>query len=354
MPLYSPPGMYAWDFWIVRVPRGYHLFHLQASRRLPAGLRHFHASVGHAFSRDLSSWEYRGTVLAPGRPGEWDDRAIWTGSILEDGGRYWFLYTALRRGDGGIQRIGLAVSDDLERFEKHSGNPVLRADPRWYATCRGFPKVEDWRDPYLVRLGGRTCALITATLAPPSGTSRGKEAAARAGDLLALSPLDGLARRVTPPSLAGRGCVALATTEDFVRWEVRPPLFAPGRYSHMECPEIFERDGLFYLTFSTFAGWYHPDWDRRIGGGRTGMHAYVAPRPEGPYEPVNGTGIVLGTETGAYATRVILPDDGNGSWRAMTWRLFAPGSRRFCGRITSPFPLAIQGTSIQAAPVPGE
>jgi len=354
VPLYAPPGQYAWDFWLVPTPDGYHLFHLQAPRRLPAGLRHFHASVGHAFSHDLTHWEYRGTALAPGPKGEWDDQAIWTGSILERDGRYWFLYTALERRRSLVQRIGLAVSDDLQHFAKHPANPVMCADARWYAKSRRLAPVEDWRDPFLFPTDGRIGALVTATAAPPADARGWWESVRQALDLATMPRFGRAVRRTAPRSPAGRGCLALATSGDFSAWEVHPPLLPPGRYSHLECPQLFQKDGLFYIIFSTLAGWVHPDWARESGAAQTGVHGYAANRLEGPYEPVNGNGVILGDDSGAYVARAIPPDSPAGPWRAMAWLLAAPGSRKFCGKITSPFELEIRGNTIKAGPLPGE
>lgn len=63
---------------------------------------------------------------------DWDDLAIWTGSVISRHGRWHMLYTGISRSESGlVHRIGLAVSDDLLRWEKHPANPVLQADPRW-------------------------------------------------------------------------------------------------------------------------------------------------------------------------------------------------------------------------------
>ena len=122
---YAPEGMYAWDFWLVETDDDYHLFHLQAPRTLRPNQRHHHATVGHATSKNLVHWKYQGTVITPGQRGEWDDQCIWSGSITEHHGKYYFLYTGRKRGDFLIQRIGLAISDDLFAFEKSPTNPVL-------------------------------------------------------------------------------------------------------------------------------------------------------------------------------------------------------------------------------------
>ena len=170
--LYAPPAMYAWDFWLLEHGEQWHLFHLQAPRDEHPESRHQLASVGHAVSSDLENWEPRPTAFEAGPEGAWDDQCIWTGSMFEWQGRFWLLYTARKRGDFLLQKIGLAVSDDLEHWERHRDNPVMTADPRWYQTRpdAGPLKIEDWRDPYLCLVDGRPTALITARTAIPPGT----------------------------------------------------------------------------------------------------------------------------------------------------------------------------------------
>ncbi len=128
--VFIPEQHYLWDFWLVsphewgdaRAP--YHLYYRQAWRRFGSpNLRHGAATVGHAISHDLRQWVSRGTALEAGRPGSWDDRAIWTGSVTVRDGLTYMFYTGLCQAERGlVQRIGLAVSTDL----------VLPSQMTWY------------------------------------------------------------------------------------------------------------------------------------------------------------------------------------------------------------------------------
>src|SRR6266550_2810843 len=156
-----------WDFWHVWHGEDCHLFYLQAPRSLSSEeLRHHHATIGHAISRDLKNWTVIDDALHPGADGEWDDLATWTGSVIGHKGRWFMLYSGVNRSEGGlVQRIGLATSVDLYRWEKHPANPILEADPRWYEVLDLTTWYEQaWRDPWLFRdeSDGSFHAFITA------------------------------------------------------------------------------------------------------------------------------------------------------------------------------------------------
>ena len=149
------PDKWVWDFWTIKErDRAPHL--------LPAGTARAWIAAAASPSRvdrprrltTISApWRVLPDALHPGPDGSWDDLATWTGSALEHEGRWYMLYTGIsRREEGLIQRIGLAVSDDLLTWVKHPGNPVLEADPRWYDLLdRPRWRDQSWRDPWLFR-----------------------------------------------------------------------------------------------------------------------------------------------------------------------------------------------------------
>jgi beta-fructofuranosidase len=128
---------WVWDLWLSpeKVEGTWHIFFLQAPRSLiNPDLRHASATVGHAISTDLIDWQYLGTALEPSQLGAWDDRAIWTGSIIKsDTGLWHMFYTGTNKSkeNGFVQRIGVATSTDLVKWEKKEGF-VTEADARWY------------------------------------------------------------------------------------------------------------------------------------------------------------------------------------------------------------------------------
>jgi len=125
--MYIPPGFWnneLGDIDVIVHDDVFHMFHLC----IPS-----HDRVAHLTSSDGLNWAEAGTAITTGDPGEFDDDQIWTMGVCEFNGRFLMLYTGLcRKEQGKVQRVGLAVSDDLHTWTKHVGNPVACADPRWY------------------------------------------------------------------------------------------------------------------------------------------------------------------------------------------------------------------------------
>ncbi len=185
-----------------------HLFHLT----LPN-----HDTVQHVVSTNGLEWRALPDALRTGNPGDCDDDQIWTMSVSEHEGRFHMLYTALARAeDGHVQRTGHATSDDLVTWTKDGANPVAAADPRWYETDPATTSMVSWRDPKPVFVDGTWHAAVNA--------------------------------RVNHGPHLRRGAVGHFTSTDFKTWEVHPPLFAPGRFWDIECPQVFTVDGRWYLT----------------------------------------------------------------------------------------------------------
>jgi beta-fructofuranosidase len=172
--------------------------------------------VAHLVSDDGVNWEQLPYVLRVGDPGEFDDDQIWTMHVCRWRDRFYMLYTALKQSENGlIQRAGLAVSDDLMRWEKVENNPIAEADPRWYEADTSDSGRADWRDPFGWVEGDKIHAVICA------------------------HEKDGPQNR--------RGCVGYFTSEDGVNWQVQPPLYTPHLSSDYEVPTIIKLGERYYL-----------------------------------------------------------------------------------------------------------
>ena len=217
-----------WDFWFAVDGDDVHVFYLQAPRSLgDPELRHHHATIGHAVSRDLRRWEVLPDALGTGAAGAFDDLATWTGSVVRHDGRWHLFYTGIARAEAGaVQRIGHATSDDLLTWERDG--LLLEADPRWYDR-------EHWRDPWVEwdPERERWDMLICATS-------------------------------------AGRGILAHAHSADLRAWTTGPPLSPPTAHVQLEVPQLVQRNGGWWVLFSdVFAG--------------SGIHYLAAPERLGPY-----------------------------------------------------------------------
>lgn len=298
---------WVWDFWLAEDAGCWHIYHLQADKTLPPAERHWHASVGHATSGDLANWTTRGTVLQAGRPGDWDDLAIWTGSVLRHHtGRWLMAYTGISREDDlVVERIGLAWSDDLHAWSKDPSNPVSESDRRWYERPGATSWQHGWRDPHLFETEAGYAMLISARTTGPADPYR-------------------------------RGAVALATSEDGRVWDAQPPV--PGTTGHLaqlEVPHLVEHEGCTHLIVSTNSDGPWPRSDPAADG-RIGTAEFVGEGPLGPYTV--GPSFIDADSLGSrYAGRVVRCDDD----RLVLLAFVDGGDGRFQGVITDPIALAV-------------
>ncbi|CAB4718349.1 MAG: glycosyl hydrolase family 32 [Actinobacteria bacterium] len=214
---------WVWDLWLApeKVDGDWHIFFLQAPRSLiNPDLRHANATVGHATSPDLINWQYVGTALEPSAHGAWDDRAIWTGSIIKsDAGVWHMFYTGTNKSkeNGFVQRIGVATSTDLMSWDKKEGF-VTEADARWYEKAAQVMEEkqegqsswyeEAWRDPWVFKEAstGEWVMLITA--------------------------------RSNTGSYDARGTIGVARSKDLLQWQVCEPLKVESEFGHYEVPQL--------------------------------------------------------------------------------------------------------------------
>ena len=214
---------WVWDSWIADDGDVYHLFFLQAPRKLgDPGMRHAAATVGHATSRDLITWDHHGTALGPA-VGGWDDLALWTGSVARgDDGVWRMYYTAVSRAGRPVydQRLGLAESDDLMHWRRVGRAPLLEADPALYRTLDGAVS-DTWRDPFVFR--------------DPDGD----------GWHMLITARDPVAPRLRD------GVIGHARSADMRSWVIQPPLSRPAEFGEIEVMQVRMIDGRAVLAFTS-------------------------------------------------------------------------------------------------------
>jgi beta-fructofuranosidase len=267
------PGKRIGDIWFYPEGETLHSFFLFCDESIPA---HTLWDIGHATSLDGLHWEIQDTALNMGAKGEWDE-VLATGSILKRDGQYWMAFTGHT-----TQEVGLAVSDDLFKWKKYSKSPLPGLNPNKYEaiSCGTRPR-KHWRDPFLFTFKDDVYYAVCA-----SGKSG-------------------------PPD--GRGTVGLAKSKDMKHWEVIDPPEVDPLFQEMECPQIFEQYGKWYLVFSTGPDWVSSEYKKKHGQHIKGFAPYsmVSESPFGPYQ-LHGNG-------------KILPDN-------FPTRLWAPQVTRFKGK----------------------
>ena len=256
-----------WDSWLYNDNGTYHLFHLTkySGRRSDA--------INHAVSSDLLNWKDLGPVIRMGTGRQWDAGFLLTGTVIRFRDSYYMFYGARR---GHLQLLGLAVSSDLNRWEKFSEEPLLAPDPRWYETDVGGTPLHHaaWRDPCIQRDSQGIFHLF-------------------------------LCARVREGGLNGGGAIAHAVSDNLLDWEIGPPVHVSGNYGFLEVPDVFFFHDRWYLLFS--CGEWHSCRSREWPRGASGIRYLVSEGIDGPYiEPENS--LLLGSPSGSlhnYAGRSI-------------------------------------------------
>lgn len=301
---------WVWDFWLVESEDRFHIFYLQAPKSVgDPDLRHWNASIGHAISDDLVDWEVATDAMAPGEPGTWDDRATWTGSIIEHDGTWHLFYTGTSTREGGlVQRIGVATSEDLMTWRRHRAGPLIEADRRWYEKLDdGHWHDEAWRDPWVFRHGdGWFHATITA--------------------------------RSNEGDADNRGVVAHARSRDLRSWEVLPPITTTDGFGQLEVSQVLPYGEDWYLVFCSDLSTQSPE--RRADGPGTGTYYLRSRNPFGPFELAQARPLSADRRGSSYAGRLV--DRGDQGLFLLRWE-WEGDDGSFRGVISDPIPVSRSG-----------
>lgn len=269
------PELDLWDNWQLTHEDGriaildgrQYWFFLSSPKFPDPGQRHDAARIRMA-SLGAEGWRDHGVVLADGlNPGtrEWAGSAV----LHDDGVAVTLFYTAAgRRGEASSFEQRLFASEGT----LGSGGPgdwqnpreIVKADGLRYVIAReadGRPgMIKAFRDPawFLDPATGKRHILFTGS-------------AAWSDDEF-------------------NGVVGLATLADG-EWQLEDPLIeAVGVNNELERPHVVMKRGLYYLFWSTQRRTFSPD----SAAGPNGLYAMVAKQLSGPWQPVNGNGLVAG------------------------------------------------------------
>ncbi len=277
------PDMTFWDIWPIQLDDGYLAdvaggslwVVLSAPRRDDPNLRHNEARM-RLLHRINGAWIDCGNLLpddyAPGS-------REWSGSTRFDPatGQITLWFTAAGRREEDVssfeQRIfhvtgSIDLTGDTPRVTNwHGLSQSMLNDGDHYADLiinPGIPgRIKGFRDPYWFRnpVDGREYLLFTGS----------KSAAASRSDY--------------------DGVVGIAwARESDSGYDLLPPIVdADGLCNELERPHVFVHNDLYYLFWSSQSQVFAPD----APAAPTGLYGMVAPTLFGPYEPLNGSGLVL-------------------------------------------------------------
>jgi levansucrase len=299
------PSHALWDVWPVQlddgsvapVAGGDLWIILSAPRRDDPDLRHDEARM-RLLHRVGENWHDCGDVFPNGfAPGSRE----WSGStrIDLDTNMVTLWFTAAGRRDDAAHSFEQRLFHATGSLEMASGHPAITDwedltqsvwnDGSLYCDLlveQGVPgRIKGFRDPYWFRdpKDGQGYILFTGS----------KSAAA------SQSNHDGVIGIAIAQTQMGIGAYTL----------LPPILDADGLANELERPHIIVRDGQYYLFWSSQKHIFAPDGP----SGPTGLYGMVAPSLFGPYQPLNGTGLVVANPASephqCYAWQVLPSDD---------------------------------------------
>jgi levansucrase len=273
------PGFQLWDCWPFETPEGRTVILdgytpwvvMCAPRDLHPDLRHNIARLRLMLEKD-GEWQDCGYLLSEDiNPGSRE----WAGSTVYDAttGQVTLFFTAAGRpGDAGksfeqrlFQTTGTLRYNDGELAVTGWSTAVesVKADGDHYMIVgpgTGIPGfIKGFRDPFHFRdpANGRDYLLFTAS--DPKSSS------------------------------AFNGIIGIAEGDDLAGWSLLPALIsADGVNNELERPMMRYVDRKYYIFWSTQRKVFAPD----VQSGPTGLYGMVADALNGPYRPLNGSGLI--------------------------------------------------------------
>jgi levansucrase len=285
-------GIDLWDLWPLQSADGstvrfdgWALWFVLSSPTLPdPESRHGVARI-RLMSERMGQWRDHGNALPLAQnPGSRE----WAGSSLFDpeSGLVTLFYTA-------AGHVGEAKTTYAQRLFQTTGRLIL-ANNALYIT--------DWSTPHESLIAdGHDYVVVNQTEGIP-GFIKGFRDPAHVRDAK-----DGQTYLLFTGSLAQgasewNGCIGIGRAVDATlsQWALLPPLLgADGLNNEQERPHIIQRDGLYYLFWSTQRKVFAAD----APSGPNGLYGMVASEIFGPYAPLNDTGLVAANpDTAPYQT----------------------------------------------------
>jgi levansucrase len=227
--------------------------------------------------------------LAKYRSGDWRDCGYLLPDDLNPGAREWAGSTVYDPATGALTlfytatgRRGEATPSFEQRLFQTTGRLVIDKD---------IVSTADWSEPFENVVSDDEHYVVANEAVGKPGFIKGFRDPFHFRD-----PADGLDYLLFTASLKGsssefNGVIGIARAKDekFESWQILPPLLsADGINNEMERPILRFVDGRYYAFWSTQTRTFAPDGPK----GPNGLYGMVAKTLFGPYQPLNGTGLV--------------------------------------------------------------
>jgi levansucrase len=215
---------------------------------------------------------------------EWDDLGDVFGDDASPGSREW-SGSAVRRADGSVSIYYTAAGHRGEARPSYVQR-VIEARPKLVASNGRIALEGLGEHREVLRADGRTYLPADELEGTPGHVRAFRDPG------WFQDPADGREYLLVAASVPARGAfmgaVALAA-EEGGRWSLLPPvLVADGINHELERPHVVVHESRYYLFLVTQRHNFHPP-----GSAPTGLYGFVASSLTGPYEPLNGSGLVI-------------------------------------------------------------
>ncbi|WP_206245385.1 glycoside hydrolase family 68 protein [Novosphingobium terrae] len=275
------PGIDLWDLWPLQnadgstaLFDGWSVWFVLSAPALPDPEERHHIARIRLMTHRDGTWQDCGHALPDGlNPGsrEWAGSALWH----PESGQVTLFYTVA--GWPGEARPSFA-----QRLFQTTG--ALSCD-------NGHAAIADWSTPRESFASDDHHYMLVDQREGKPGFIKGFRDPAHVRD-----PRDGATYILFTGSLkqsdeAFNACIGIARAgnEALTQWTILPPLVsADGLNNEQERPLLLPRDGRYYLFWSTQRKVFAPDGP----SGPNGIYGMVADDILGPYQPLNGTGLV--------------------------------------------------------------
>lgn len=275
------PGIDLWDLWPLQdadgattLIEGWSLWFVLSAPVLPDPEERHHIARIRLLTHKDGQWRDCGDALPDGfNPGSRE----WAGTALWRDGKVTLFYTV-------AGWSGETTPSFAQRLFQTTGT----------LTCEdGVAAITDWSPPLESFVSDDDHYMLVNQRDGKPGFIKGFRDPAHFRD-----PRDGATYLLFTGSLkqsvsAFNACIGIAraTDDTLTNWTILPPIVtADGLNNEQERPVMIHRDGRYYLFWSTQRKVFAPDGP----SGPNGLYGMVADAVTGPYEPLNGTGLVAG------------------------------------------------------------